>query len=55
MDTWIDSTPDHEPMTDLLTVFLGLGIFTCELGRTISTTTITVADGTVGRCGASAT
>jgi hypothetical protein len=22
------STPDHEPMTDLLTVFLGLGIFT---------------------------
>jgi hypothetical protein len=21
------STPDHEPMTDLLTVFLGLGIF----------------------------
>lgn len=23
-----ESTPDHEPMTDLLTVFLGLGIFT---------------------------
>lgn len=25
-----DSTPDHEPMTDLLTVFLGLGIFTAN-------------------------
>lgn len=24
------STPDHEPMTDLLTVFLGLGIFTAN-------------------------
>jgi len=23
-------TPDHEPMTDLLTVFLGLGIFTAN-------------------------
>ena len=24
------NTPDHEPMTDLLTVFLGLGIFTAN-------------------------
>jgi hypothetical protein len=24
------STPDHEPMTDLLTVFLGLGIFSAN-------------------------
>jgi hypothetical protein len=24
------TTPDHEPMTDLLTVFLGLGIFTAN-------------------------
>jgi hypothetical protein len=26
-------TPDHEPMTDLLTVFLGLGIFTANSAR----------------------
>jgi hypothetical protein len=25
-----DSVPDHEPMTDLLTIFLGLGIFTAN-------------------------
>ena len=29
------STPDHEPMTDLLTVFLGLGHICCELGGSI--------------------
>jgi len=26
-------TPDHEPLTDLLTVFLGLGIFTANASR----------------------
>jgi hypothetical protein len=26
-------TPDHEPMTDLLTVFMGLGIFTANSAR----------------------